>query len=220
MPEVDVGGDEDPIIAEDPPDLGEFLLLGLPGILEEPLCQDDIEFPLAKLDRVREKIGLNKIRRWFLYRYVNPVVVDVPVQEMHQSCRPAADVEEIARTLLGQFVDDPRGFFQPEVRFDVVQVFFDPEISLVNPVPAVHPQIPPPAQHSSRQGVRAVLFGLVRLLGRRIRPLPAPRDHLARPTRRWSGSVGSYPAAAVTQPPARLAAGYPLTAGPKPSPQC
>ena len=59
MIEVDVGRDEDAAVVQQLGYLGELLGLELADILEEALCDHDIEPLITEPDRLLEEIGLD-----------------------------------------------------------------------------------------------------------------------------------------------------------------
>lgn len=48
-------------------------------VLEDSLGDDDVELLVLELDWHLQEIDFDQVGRWFLYRYVDAVIVDVPV---------------------------------------------------------------------------------------------------------------------------------------------
>jgi hypothetical protein len=63
--------------------------------------------------------------------YINPMVMNILVQELHQSGGPAPNVQEIQLSPSSDPVHNSCRLFKPEMRLYVVQVLFNPKIPLV-----------------------------------------------------------------------------------------
>lgn len=131
MTEVPVRHDECAICLQEIRYFSEFLGLKRPDILEDTLGYDNIEPLTVEPYRVLKQICFDQVRCWVMYGYVNSVVADIVVQEMLQSSRTAAKVEQIALFPAGDLVYNSRNFLEAKVRLYEFAILGTPEISLI-----------------------------------------------------------------------------------------
>jgi hypothetical protein len=128
---VDVRHDKYTGVVQDPRYLSKFLGLEAPHIFKNALGDDDVEALITKPDRGLKEISLDQVRRRLVYGYVDTVVLYLWPEDGHQGCRPAANIEQRARSALREPVYNSCGLFQAIVGLAVFQVLLAPEAPLV-----------------------------------------------------------------------------------------
>jgi hypothetical protein len=86
---------------------------------------------IAKLNGRFKEVPLKEIRRWVMDGHINPMVMNILVEELHQSSGPAPNVQEIQLSSSSDPVHNSCRLFKAEMRLYVVQVLLNPKIPLV-----------------------------------------------------------------------------------------
>src|SRR5437899_1137110 len=93
-----------------------------------------------------------------MYRDIHSVIVDLGIDQAHQSCRTAAHVQQGATATIRDLIDDPRTLLHTIVRPSIVEILLDPEISFVKDAFPRH-RMSPVREKSNRSGSCPVTVG-------------------------------------------------------------
>jgi hypothetical protein len=137
MAKVDIRHDKYTAVVQDPRYFSEFFGLEASRIFKDTLGDDDVEALIAKPDRRLKEIGFNKVQRGVMYGYVDAIVLYIRLEDGHQGCGSATNIEKRARSALGEPVYNSCGLFEAIVGLAVFQVLLAPEIPLMESVACV-----------------------------------------------------------------------------------